>query len=106
MALLINIEQKTYSVNLADRNQSYQQINIGSVIHLPVQKKLFGLVKQTPKGKFEFQVELVDGGELTFSSTEKPFLLSVQGVEWDSGNSFGRFERCANVFKFQSECGD
>lgn len=83
MALLINIEQKTYSVNLVDRNQSYQQINIGSVIHLPVQKKLFGLVKQTPKGKFEFQVELVDGGELTFSSTEKPFLLSVQGVEWD-----------------------
>lgn len=83
MALHIDIEQKTYSVNLADRNQPYQQINLGAVIHLPVQEKFFGLVKQTPKGDFEFQVELIDADGLTLSSTEKPFLLSVQGKEWN-----------------------
>ncbi|WP_455998824.1 hypothetical protein [Phocaeicola barnesiae] len=83
MALHIDIEQKTYSVNLADKNQPYQQINLGAVIHLPVQEKFFGLVKQTPKGNFEFKVELIDADGLTLSSTEKPFLLSVQGKEWN-----------------------
>lgn len=82
MAFHIEIEQKTYSVNLADRNQPYQQINLGAVIHLPVQEKIFGLVKQTPKGEFEFRVELVSADGLFLSPTEKPFLLSVQGKEW------------------------
>lgn len=83
MAFHIEIEQKTYSVNLADRNQPYQQINLGAVIHLPVQEKFFGLVKQTPKGEFEFRVELVSADGLLLSPTEKPFLLSVQGKEWN-----------------------
>lgn len=83
MALHIDIEQKTYSVNLADKNQPYQQINLGAVIHLPVQEKFFGLVKQTPKGEYEFRIELIDADGLTLSSIEKPFLLSVQGKEWD-----------------------
>lgn len=83
MALHIDIEQKTYSVNLADSNQPYQQINLGAVIHLPVQEKFFGLVKQTPKGEYIFKVELENADGLILSPTEKPFLLSVQGKEWD-----------------------
>lgn len=83
MALHIDIEQKVYSVNLADSKQPYQQINLGSVIHLPIQEKFFGLVKQTPKGEFVFQVKLEDADGLLLSSTEKPFLLSVQGKEWN-----------------------
>ena len=83
MALHIDIEQKVYSVNLADSKQPYQQINLGSVIHLPIQEKFFGLVKQTPKGEFVFQVKLENADGLLLSSTEKPFLLSVQGKEWN-----------------------